>query len=135
MKRLSRVLLGLTLVAVACSGDSTSPAANSIAGGYVLQSVNGDPLPFIVVQIGADKIEVLNETVTLSDGGTFTQQGSIRVTESGTVETDTYAEAGTYTRSGTALNLVFSDGSAATGTVSSDNIIVALSGLSLVYRK
>jgi hypothetical protein len=138
MNRIARVLTCFSLfVAASCGGsDSTSPGTAGITGSYALQTVNGAPLPFTVLQIGSDRIEVLNETVTLSDNGTFTQQGSLRITENGAVSTDSYTEAGSYTRNGTALNLVFgSDGTTGTGTISENTITVGISGVSLVYRK
>ena len=121
----------------ACGGDSaTAPSSTSIAGSYTLRTVNGAPLPVIVVQIGAYKIELLNETVVVVDGGTFTQQGSVRITEGGVVSTESYADAGTYTRNGTAVTFVFnSDGSSGTGTVNGATITVVVDGFSLVYRK
>lgn len=136
MNRLSKILIACSLAVTACGGDATSPGSASVAGSYALQTVNGDPLPYIVLQIGADKIEVLNETVTLLDGGTFTQQGSLRVTESGVVSVQSYVDAGSYVRTGTALAFEFnSDGSTGTGTISGNTITVGVSGLSLVYRK
>lgn len=136
MNRLAKAGACFTLfVAASCGGDSTAPGTANIAGSYALQTVNGAPLPFVVLQIGADKIEVLNETVTLAAGDTFTQQGSLRITQNGVVAIDSYAEVGEYTRNGTALNLVFSDGTSGTGTISENTITVGVSGLSLVYRK
>ena len=137
MNRLSKVLACCTLfAAVSCGGDSTAPGTANITGSYGLQTVNGTPLPFVVLQIGSDKIEVLNETVTLSEGDAFTQQGSLRITQSGVVSIDSYAEAGVYTRNVTALNFVFSaDGTTGTGTLSGNTLTVGISGLSLVYRK
>ncbi len=138
MNRLSKVLACTTLlVAASCGGgDSTAPGTASIVGSYALQTVNGASLPFVVLQIGGDKIEVIDETVTLSAGDAFTQQGSLRITQGGLVSIDNYAEAGVYARDGTALNFVFSsDGTTGTGTISGNTLIVAVSGLSLVYRK
>jgi hypothetical protein len=138
MNRFSKVLACFSLfVAASCGGgDSTSPGTARIAGSYALQTVTGGPVPFVVLQIGSDKIEVLSETVNLSDGGTFTQQGSLRITENGVVSMESFAEAGVYTRNDTALNLVFSsDGSTGTGTISGNTITVGIGGVSLVYRK
>jgi hypothetical protein len=131
-------IFALIIVATvtACSKDSPTDPNASIAGAYTLRTVNGNNLPFTVLQVGADKAEVLNETITVSDAGTFTQQGTFRFTESGVVTTEGYADAGTYTRSGTAVTFVFlSDGSSGTGTVSGGVITVGFEGFSYVYRK
>lgn len=136
MNGLSKVLVCLTLFATACGGDSTAPRTTTIAGSYVLRTVNGSPLPYLVAEIGADKLEWLNETVTLSEGGTFTQQGSFRLTQNGVVSTESHSDTGSYTRNGTAISFYFnSDGSSPTGTVSGNTITVAFSGYSLVYHK
>lgn len=138
MNRFARVLTCFSLfVAASCGGrDSTSPETAGIAGSYALQTVNGAALPFFVLQIGSDKIEVLSETVTLSHDGTFTQQGSLRITENGAVSTDNFTEVGSYTRNGTGLDLVFSsDETTGTGTISGNTITVGISGVSLVYRR
>lgn len=129
-------LCAVTATLAACGGDSATGPSASIAGAYTLRTVNGGGLPFTLAQVGADKLELLNETVVLSEGGTFTQQGSFRITEAGVVSTEFYADAGAYTRSGTAVTFVFnSDGSSGTGTVASGTITVAFEGFSLVYRK
>lgn len=137
MNRLSRVVGCFTLlVAASCGGDSTAPGTGNIAGTYALQTVNGASPPFLVPLIGSDRIEVLTETVTLSQDHGFTQQGSLRITQNGTVSIDSFVETGVYTRNGTAVNFAFnSDGTTGTGTLSGNTLTVGISGLSLVYRK
>lgn len=135
-KTLATLLLA-TISLMACGGDSaTGPGSASIAGSYTLRTVNGSNLPYTILQVGADKIELINETITVAEGGTFTQQGTVRFTENGVVTNETYADAGTYTRNGTAVTFRFnSDGSIGTGTVDNGTITVGYEGYSYVYRK
>ncbi|HYD53638.1 MAG TPA: hypothetical protein VEA99_13465 [Gemmatimonadaceae bacterium] len=140
MRRLlaSAVLVVGSLLA-GCGGDDgspTEPTSGSIAGTYTLRTVNGNNLPFTILQVGADKIELMNETITVAEGGSFTQQGTVRLTESGTVTTESYADAGSYTRNGTSVTFrVNSDGTTITGTIANGSITAAADGFSLVYRK
>ena len=135
MRRTPRwLLLAFVMIGFACGGDSTGPN-DSVAGTYSLRTVNGANLPYIVLQVGADKLELTADVLTLTDGGSFTQITTFRVTENGQVTTSTVADAGSYTRNGTAISATFNSGGTATGTISGGTITVALDGFSYVYRE
>jgi hypothetical protein len=119
-----------------CKTDTTGPTTASIAGSYSLRSINGSNLPFVLAQNGANKIESVSETITVVDGGTFTQQGTVRYTINGVVSVESYADAGAFVRNGTAVTFQFnSDGSSGTGTVADGTITVGFEGYSYIYRK
>jgi hypothetical protein len=129
--------LAATLPVVSSCGDDspTGPGAG-VSGAYTLRTVNGSNLPFVVIEIGADKIEVLNETLTLSGNGSFTQAGMFRLTESGVVTTEPYAGAGTWSVTGTSITLVYSGGGdLETGTVGTGSITFTDDFFTRVYRK
>ena len=135
MGRTRWLLLSIGALGVGCGGgDSTGPD-DSVAGTYSLRTVNGSNLPFIVLQVGADKLELTADVLTLTDAGSFTQITTFRVTEGGQVTTSTVADAGSYTRTGTAISATFNSGGTATGTISGGTITVAQDGFSYVYRK
>ena len=94
---------------VACGGDSITDATASIAGTYTLRSVNGSPLPFTVFTSGTQKIEITDDMVVISESGTYSESGHTRTTNGTQVTTQTVAEAGTYTRNGTAITFRSSD--------------------------
>jgi len=124
----------VVLLAIAC-GDSTSPSA-SVAGTWTLQTVNGAPLPFVIAQVGADKIELTSDVITANSNGSFTQMTTVKTTESGQVTTESIPDAGTYTQNGTAVTFTFnSDGSSGTGTLNGNTVTVASQGFSLVYTR
>jgi hypothetical protein len=125
------------LSAAGCGGDSTSPAAQSIAGSWTLQSVNGSPLPFIVPQTGADKLEVLSDVLVISGTGSFTQTTSTRTTTNGVPTTQSVVDAGSYTLNGSTVTLHFSsDGFIGTASWSGNTITtVTGEGLALVYKR
>jgi hypothetical protein len=132
-----KLILSLVLAtAVACGGDSTSPINASIAGSYKLQTINGSALPYTILQVGSDKIEFLDDQVTVNDGGTYTESGHIRTTENGVVTTETIADAGTYVRTGTAITFHSTgDNTDTPGTFNGNSITVVSDGLSAVYVK
>lgn len=135
MRRLFAMLALLFVSALAGCSDSTGPN-DSIAGNYSLRTVNGDPLPLILDEGPGFKDELLDETITIRDNGTFQQQGRFRFTDNGFVTIESYNDAGTFDRTGTNLAFRFtSDGSTATATVDNGSLIVAYAGVSLVYRR
>lgn len=134
MRRLVSTLL--VLVLTACGGDSgTGPSRATLVGTYNLTSVNGSGLPF-TAQASNPKVEILSDQIVADAGGLFTENGSYRVTDAGTVTTTPITDAGTYVITGTAVVFRFnSDGSTGTGTISGNTFTVADNGLSFVYTK
>ena len=132
-----KLLLSLVLAtAVACGGDSTSPVTASIAGTYKLQTINGSPLPYIIVQSGTDKVEFLDDQVVINDGGTYTESGHVRTTTNGVATTESIVDAGTYVRTGTAITFhSTSDNTDTPGSINGNSITVVSTGLSAVYAK
>jgi hypothetical protein len=137
MRNSIKMILALGLLAlVGCGKDSVlGVQSSSVAGSYVLRTINGNDLPFTIQQIGDDKTEVLNETLSLTDAGTFALQGNIRVTEAGVTTTEPYDGDGTFTRNGTALTLTFTSGGREAGTVSNGTLTLSSGGFTLLYRR
>jgi hypothetical protein len=134
----------LAVPLVACGGDDSTGPSDSYSGTYTLRTINGQNLPFVIIQVGADRIEWMSDKVTLSDngstGGSFTQHSTFRLTEAGQATTETAADAGSYARNGTAATFTFnSDGSSASGTISGGKITIGVdvegAPFSLVYQK
>jgi hypothetical protein len=133
MRRLVSILLVVALTA--CGDSSTGPTRATLSGTYNLTSVNGSVLPF-TAQASDPKVEILGDQIVADGGGLFTENGSYRVTDAGTVTTTPITDAGTYVITGTAVVFRFdSDGSTGTGTISGNTFTVADNGLSFVYTK
>ena len=133
-----RSLISLALVVlVACGDDSTTaPTTDSVAGTWSLQSINGTALPYVVFQIGADKVELVSDVVVAVASGAFTQTTVVRTTSSGQVTTESQADAGTWSLNGTAVTFQFNgDGTTGTGSISGNTMTIAESGFAFVYRK
>lgn len=128
------ISLGLALALAACGDGGTGPN-DSVAGVYSLRTVNGANLPYIIAHTGQDKVELTADVLTLVEAGSFTEITTYRTTINGQATVDTEPDAGSFTRSGTAISFAFNSGSSGTGTIGGGTITVAVSGLSLVYRK
>lgn len=134
----SGFLLCIASLLVACGGDSgTGPSATaSIAGVWNLKTINGQSLPFVFGQTGANKQEITSETYTLTADGSFTQIIGVRTTFNGQVTTQSEPDAGTYTLNGTAVTFRYlSDGSSATGSWSGNTLTIAADGFAAVYQR
>jgi hypothetical protein len=137
-----RRLFGLLLVFAAlvtlagCGSDgSTNAGPASVAGIYTLRTINGSSLPYTLVQLDDNKLEVMASAMTLKAEGTWTESGIVRVTEGGTVTTLPGANAGTYTLTGTMITLVSSESGTSSGTVDGGTLRLTEGGLLSVYTK
>jgi hypothetical protein len=103
-------LVGSGAAVAACGGNTDVSTGPPVAGRvYVLQSVNGQPLPYDVFASGGDTTAVLNETITLRDDGTATRAQTIRTVSNGGPGTlSTSVGHYTYTVSGTEIVLQYS---------------------------
>jgi hypothetical protein len=128
--------LFLALLAVGCGGDATGPTTASVAGTWSLQSINGIALPYVVAQTGGDKVEITGDVFTAVATGSFTQLTTVRTTLSGQVTTQSVADAGSWSMSGTAVTFQFnSNGSVGTGSLSGNTLTVTDAGYAYIYRK
>jgi hypothetical protein len=91
-------------------------------------------LPFIIAQTGANKIELMSDVFVVASTGSFTQTTTVRSTINGVVTTESVADAGSYTVSGTAITLHFnSDGSTGTASWSGNTMTTTDGGVAAVY--
>ena len=128
------VLLALA-AATACGGDSSTSPSATVSGTYTLRSVNGSPVPYTFLQIGADKGEIVADTVIVNDGGTWSESGTVRTTQNGQVTSETVADGGTYTLTGTAITLVSTQFGPTNGSVGNGTLTITAEGLVAVYKK
>jgi hypothetical protein len=136
MRRLIALLvLAVTTAATACGGDSSTNPNAAIGGTYTLKTVNGSPLPYILVQSGTSKFEITDDVVVLTDAGTWTESGHTRTTENGVVTTDAFVDGGSYSRSGTAITLVSSASGSISGSVANGTLTISDVGLVAVYQR
>jgi hypothetical protein len=109
---LSAIALSLALVVAGCINDSiiiptgtpVSAGDGGVTGTYSLRTVNGVNLPFAVVS-GPDTVALLDDVVTLTAGGTWTEIGHVLQSLSGVRSTRTLVDQGTYTSTATTITL------------------------------
>ena len=106
-----RVFLAFLVFALVACGDNGTgndgTDEESITGTYTLQSIDGDPLPWVIFQVGADKEEVTAGNVILNADLSCPTTSTTRKTESGNVTTDTVTDECTYTINGGAITLTY----------------------------
>ena len=131
-----RVFLAFLVLGVTgCGADGTGP--ESVTGTYRLQTIDGAPLPFVVFEIGAEKIEVAAGSVTLNENMTCSNIGTFRITTiTGNVTTNAVIELCTYTIDGGALTLTsVADNTVTSGSIVGSALTLTNAGFVLIYRK
>jgi hypothetical protein len=134
-KILLAVVMGFSLGA--CHDTAASTGPDAAVGVYTLQTIDGQPLPAIVDQVGNDIAEVTQGSVTLDGDMTFDDVTVLRITQAGVVSNETQAAAGTWTLSGRTLELNPSDGSGVYELTwdGNDELTQTFQGFTLVYRR
>ena len=133
MRQLIRFAL---VLAVACGKDSsTQPTMASVAGSWVLTSVNGASLPAVISQTGTAKVEMVSNVVTAMAAGAYTDVYQVRTTINGQSTTTTTTVTGTFSVSGTSVTLHSSTGGSSAGTIAGNTFTMNQDGLVLVFTK
>ena len=127
-------VVSLVLVLAAC-GLFTEPG--SIWGTYNLPTIAGQPLPFVISQDGADKLEMTAGHQRLNSDMTYSSSATLRLTEDGVVSTETGTDAGMFTVSGSSLTFTSSDpgGFTLTGSLVGKTLTLIEEGVVFVYVK
>ena len=134
MKRALLVLL-LAFAWVGCGDDGTDLDAN-VSGRFELRTVNGSALPYTVLAIGNDRLEILSGFLQANTDQTYQFSLTSRVTQGTQSQTTTDADTGSWTQTGNQLVFTSSaDGSTQTAVSSGNELIAIVEGFSLVFRK
>ena len=133
MRRFVWMVLAL---AISCGGDGTSPSTDvSAEGTWTLRTIGGANLPYLLEQVGSDKIELLDATIVITTNGSFTTTSTERTTIAGQATTRSYDDRGNYSLRGVDVTFTFtSDGVAIRGAIRGDSLTFN-DGIPVVYRK
>ncbi|HEV2123558.1 MAG TPA: hypothetical protein VGW38_12385 [Chloroflexota bacterium] len=135
MRKLLPLLLALLIPLAACGDDGIGPY-DAAAGTYILQTVDGSPLPVAVVSAGINyRLEVTAGQVTLNAGRSFSRSFTYRQTVSGNVTTETEERTGTYVQSNGSLVLTYSDGDQVPGSLTGNILTITAEGFQFVFQK
>ncbi len=125
MKRITCLAVTATMVGAAACGDSTSP--ESVTGTYTLATMNGEPVPVLLVFTNSYSYSVHSGQITLDAGGAVTvvtrereRSGGLPGWPTYRVDSTTVTVTGSYRRykrSQTHYLLTYSDGSSEGATI------------------
>lgn len=139
MRRYAVVLIGLLLLG--CSSDkSVSADVDAAVGVYVLQTVNGSPLPFNAGNQGGVDVVIVNDQYTLNSGRTYTRQGSLKLTQFGVTVNQSVTENGTWALDGSTLTLTIGNSSLGqagnySGSLAGSSLTINQLGFAGLYKK
>ena len=102
----------------------------------MLRSVNGAPPPATVAGSGDNKTEVIDDVLTLFEGGSYAENGHTRVTVNGQTTDGTIFDTGRYSPLGTSIALN-SNGGGTRSASSSDakSLVIVDAGVRWVFTK
>ena len=130
-----KILIGLAVALFIACGDGVVGTSH-ISGNYELKTINGSSLPYTVSGSGANKTEVLDQVITLYNGGTYAETGHKRVTVNGQTSTQDITGSGSYEFFGTAITLRSSSGTyERRGLFHIKAITIVEEGLTQVFSK
>jgi hypothetical protein len=131
------LLLGITLAAAACGGDHpTIPASPSVVGSYQLTMVDGNQLPFTILDLGTYRANLASGTLTLSGDGTYLFKVGYQLDDGLKIRASADSDAGTWSAAGDAISLASTHGDVArSGTASSNGIRLQSSARVLEFRR
>ena len=121
------------LTITACGDDPVGP--DSIAGTYQLNTINGQPLPFTLIEDGSDRLELIAGTIVLRSNSTFTDSTTLRLTSGTTVQTEPTVATGTFAIDDDIITFTPTDSPPYTVTVSGSTLVQREQGLVLEYRR
>lgn len=105
-------------------------------GIYELQTLNGNTLPTVVFQDASEQDELISESFRIYTDGSYTDDYTLRVSNSSGQRTNSYRDVGTYTRYGTALQFIDGNtGHAFNGDIDGNTLSITQNGNLYVYRK
>jgi hypothetical protein len=129
-----KALIGLALISVACMDDEVV-GGTTLTGAYVLHTVNGSPLPATVAGSGDNRTEVVDDVITLFEGGNYAENGHLRVTENGQATDEIISEAGHYSPLSNSVSLISASGRIRVAASDAKSLKIVEAGITWLYAK
>ena len=131
IQRTLLTLVGATLLATGCSGDSNAPGS-SYLGRYALVSLDGQPLPLTIINQPTLVVAIHDDTLTLNSNNSFTNATNVLSVVDGVATPIQHLSCtGTYTRSGNSFTLTTVESDACSG----DTLTGTLDGNTLTLNE
>ncbi|HUF65340.1 MAG TPA: lipocalin family protein [Gemmatimonadaceae bacterium] len=135
MRRLIALAAFATLLSAAACGDGPTEASGSVVGTWHLQTVNGSPPPFTLLEFDGYRLEVLGGVLVMNSNSTYANSYTYRETENGTVTTTQETDIGTWIQSGSTILLEDEEGFQAQATFSGSQLTFIESGFTVRYSR
>ena len=135
MRRLAVSALFASVLAITACGDGPTGISGSPEGTWFLQTINGTPPPFTIVEITGYRVEVMGGVLDLFADGTYTNTYTYRETENGISDTVDETDFGTYFQSGSTIFLEDDQGFEAQATISGDQLTISEGGFTIRYAR
>jgi hypothetical protein len=129
-----KALIGLAIVAVACMDDEIV-GSTTLTGAYVLRTVNASPPPVTIAGSGDNRTEVIDDVVTLFEGGGYAENGHTRVTVNGQSSVEVISDSGHYSALSTSISLASSTGRIRVATSDAKSMTIVEAGITWLYSK
>jgi hypothetical protein len=127
-------LLGLALSSVGCMDDGVV-GSTTVTGAYVLRTVNNSPPPAIVSGSGDNRIEVIDDVITLFEGGSYAENGHTRVTVNGQTSEGTISDSGRYSALSNSISLGSTTGRIRVAMSDARSMKIVESGVTWYFSK
>ncbi len=129
------LILLIAAFAAGCLNEGLT-GSSTVNGAYALRTVNGTPLPYATGGSGSDKTEIIDDVITLYQGGTYAESAHSRTTLNGQVNTETTADSGSYALFGTSFTLTSgANGQQRRGLMEGNSMTIVENGRTSMYRK
>jgi hypothetical protein len=131
-----KLLMALLMVASAGCLNEDVVGSSTATGVYTLRTVNNSSLPYALSESGGTKTEVLADSITLYQGGTYAEIIRVRTTSNGQATTERREDAGAYTFFNITVTLTSGRGRAERrGKIEATTMTIVEEGLTSIYRK
>lgn len=105
-------------------------STSGIAGTYTLTTMAGAPLPYTFLQSGTDSYQLVDDVITLTSGGSWSESWHERRSIGGVVNVVALTDAGTYTQAAGGVVTFLSPSHAGFDGTYDGNNMLTLTGLS-----
>lgn len=133
--RIRKLLCVSAVLSAGCLNDPVM-GTTTLTGAYVLRTINGSPPPAVVSGSGDNKTEVIDDVITLFEGGSYAENGHSRVTVNGQVSDETISETGRYSPLGTSISLASTTGrTRVTSSSDGKSLVIVEAGVRWFFSK
>lgn len=131
-----KIFLVIALVAQAACWSDKVTGSSTVFGTYTLRTVNGASLPATVSGSGANRSDVVSDTIYLYEGFTFAEYAHYNNTVNGTTTAQAVVDNGSFSLLGNSISFFSNDHSPVrTYVIDADVMHVVKPGFTFEFKK